>query len=167
MERIAVMGIPGSGKSTFSRRLGDVLNVPVTHLDSEFWEPGWEKPDSADWTETHREMTERESWILDGNYWSTLDSRLAAADTVVVLSVPRYVALYRVVKRWLTHDGETRPDMAEGCEEKVDAEFARYIWRFPEKMQRLERTLEAIDINVVRLGSNRERDTFLKRLRAE
>ncbi|WP_266078156.1 P-loop NTPase family protein [Haladaptatus caseinilyticus] len=128
---------PGTGKSTFAKRLGDALDRPVTHLDAHFWEPGWEKPDSDEWERTHRTFIGELERILDGNYGSTFD----AADTVILLIVSRYVCLFRVIRRWLRNDGQARPDMAEGCEEKVDLEFLRYVWNFPvQKIPAMERT---------------------------
>jgi len=41
MNKIAVIGSGGSGKSTFSRKLGNILNLPVYHLDTVYWNPGW------------------------------------------------------------------------------------------------------------------------------
>ncbi|WP_435154852.1 hypothetical protein [Haladaptatus sp. DFWS20] len=167
MNRIMVLGSPGAGKSTFAKRLGETLDRPVTHLDARFWEPVWEKPNSDDWEETHRNLIEQPKWILDGNYGSTIDPRLDAADTVLLLSVSRYVCLYRVIKRWLLNYGGTRPDIAEGCEEKIDFEFLRYVWNFPnDKIPAMERKFERLDegTTVIRLRSNAERDAFLNRL---
>jgi adenylate kinase family enzyme len=43
MDRVVVLGIPGSGKSTISRFLGDHFGIPVLHLDTIFWLPNWQK----------------------------------------------------------------------------------------------------------------------------
>ena len=37
MERILVVGSPGSGKSTFSRALGELTGLPLIYLDRLFW----------------------------------------------------------------------------------------------------------------------------------
>jgi adenylate kinase family enzyme len=39
--RIMVIGSPGSGKSTFSRKLSEITRIPLIHLDKEFWNDGW------------------------------------------------------------------------------------------------------------------------------
>ncbi|MCH7659648.1 MAG: AAA family ATPase [Euryarchaeota archaeon] len=165
MNRILVLGSPGAGKSTFSRRLGIVLGFPVIHLDAHFWKPGWEKPERKAWIETQRELiASSESWIMDGNYGSTIEVRLREADTVILLDIPRRVCLSRVFRRRLLYRNESRPDMAEGCPEKVDVEFLRYIWSFPsEKLAPLERRLDHLDdeMSVVRLSSDDEIEAFL------
>lgn len=163
MTRILVLGSPGAGKSTFSRRLAAVLGIPVIHLDAHFWKPGWEKPEREAWIETQRELIESsESWIMDGNYGSTIDVRLRAANTVILLDVPRYICLHRVLKRWLRYRNSSRPDMAEGCTEKVDLEFLRYIRNFPhDELAPIERRLAFYEKTVIRLGSAEEIDAFL------
>lgn len=131
MRRILVLGPPGSGKSTLARRLGERLDISVIHLDTHFWEPGWEMPPEEEWIETQRElMRSSDTWILDGNYDSTLEVRLPAADTVVLLSMPPWRSVYRILTRWLAHRGEVREDMAAGCLERFDLEFVRYAWSF-------------------------------------
>jgi len=109
-------------------------------------------------------LVKREAWVMDGNYGRTFDIRLPTADTVVLLDLPRIVCIWRVVKRWLTHIGKTRPDMGPGCPERVDWEFIKWIWDFPKT--RLPRVLTRLDelpetTRVYRLRSQREIDRFL------
>lgn len=131
MRRIAVIGSGGAGKSTFSRELGGILGIAVTHLDRLYWRPGWQAmPDEA-WRDTQRRLVAGEAWILDGNYGGTLDLRLAAADTVIFLDIPRRVCLWGVVQRRLRFRGRSRPDGPWGCPERVTREFLAWIWRYP------------------------------------
>jgi adenylate kinase family enzyme len=131
MRRIAVIGSGGAGKSTFSRELGGILGIEVTHLDHLYWRPGWRAmPDEA-WRATQRRLLAGDAWILDGNYGGTLDLRLAAADTVIFLDIPRWVCVRGVVARWLRFHGRSRPDGPAGCPERVTREFLAWIWRYP------------------------------------
>lgn len=164
MNRIAVMGPPGVGKSTFSHRLGDVMDLPVIHLDAHYWEPNWEEPPEDEWKETHQELIEGEMWIIDGNYGSTLPERLDAADTVIFLEDSRYVCLFRILKRRLL---QNNPAMAEGCSPKAEPGFLLYTWRFnadklPTRKQ-MARTREAT--KVITLRSNQDRKRFLTHLK--
>jgi adenylate kinase family enzyme len=131
MRRVAIIGPSGAGKSTLAVRLGQALDVPVVHLDALFWQPGWVEPDREIFAARVREATAGEAWVVDGNYISRQKDVLTAADTVVWLDFPRRVCLWRVVRRWLQHRGNTRPDMGPDCPEKIDFEFLHWIWTFP------------------------------------
>lgn len=127
--RIAVVGGPGSGKSTLALRLGAALDLPVVHLDRLFWQPGWVEADPEAFRAAHRRVLEREAWILDGNYTvADKRERLERADLVIALETSRLTALARIVKRELFLRGQVRPDMAEGCSEKLDFTFLAFVW---------------------------------------
>lgn len=65
---------------------------------------------------------------MDGTYVSTFDLRLPRADLIVWLKIPRYQLFYNVYKRSILNYGYTRPDMAEGCIERLpDLEFLSFM----------------------------------------
>lgn len=131
MKRILVIGSGGAGKSTFAKRLGEILELKVIHLDSLFWSSGWVEMPKDQWRAMVEELIKGESWILDGNYGGTLDLRLAACDGVIFLDMPRMICLKRVFKRRMSHRKQSRPDMAPGCPERINLEFIKYIWDYP------------------------------------
>lgn len=143
MRKIMVMGVSaGAGKSTFARQLGDVLQIGVYHLDTLFWKPGWVQAEDEEFAAGQRKIVHnQEQWIIEGNYTGTYDIRAEAADTVIYLELPIYICLYRVVKRWLKYRGKTRPDLGEGCPDKLDWEFIRFICTtyYPRKKKMKER----------------------------
>ena len=160
-----VIGSGGAGKSTFARRLGELLRLEVIHLDAEHWRPGWREPSKAEWRARVEELVGRESWVMDGNYSGTLDVRLAACDTVVFLDLPRAVCVWRVLKRMLMYRNSRRPDMAEGCDEKLDLKFLRWVWDYPKRTRPdvLRRIGEcAGEREVYRLRSRAEVERFLE-----
>lgn len=164
MKRVLVIGAGGAGKSTFARQLGERLKIDVKHLDKFHWRPGWQEPAKEEWLETVKELTSEESWIIDGNYGGTLETRIQRCDTIVFLDLPRLVCLWRVVKRRLLNRNRTRPDMAEGCNEKLDWEFITWIWNYsrrsrPEVMKLLREHAETKQI--VWLRSRAEVRRFL------
>jgi adenylate kinase family enzyme len=131
MQRVLVIGIPGAGKTTFARTLAARTGLPLIHLDAEFWQPGWKVTPRAAWRAKVAELAARPAWIMDGNYGASLDLRLPRADCVAWFDYPRHVCLRRVAWRLATGYGRVRSDLAQGCPERFDAEFLRYIWDFP------------------------------------
>ena len=128
MQRIIVMGPPGSGKSTLARCLGAQHGLPVFHLDQVWWRPGWiEAPPSEFRAEVER-IAALPAWVIDGNYTGTLGPRLLAADTLIYLDVPRWLCLFRILRRTLANHGQVRPDLAPGCPERLDPAFLRFAW---------------------------------------
>ncbi|ARI79049.1 P-loop NTPase family protein [Halobacillus mangrovi] len=128
MKRIMVMGVSaGAGKSTFARKLGEKLGINVYHLDRFYWEPGWKEASVEDFTRRQQEAMNQEEWILEGNYQSTYRIRADKADTIIYIDMPLSICLYRVFKRWLIHRGKSRPDLGEGCPDKLDFEFIKFI----------------------------------------
>ena len=130
MQKILVIGIPGAGKSTFSIRLGQLLQLPVIHLDYHYWNPGWIETDSDKWREKVTALVTGEKWIIDGNYGSTFDIRMPECDSIFFFDFPTRLCLWRALKRSTLHRKRVRPDMAPGCPERIDFEFYKWIWNF-------------------------------------
>src|SRR5690348_4169830 len=115
--RVIVTGMPGSGKSTFSKALSARTGLPVIHLDLHYWEPGWVRPSDVDWRVKQLGLLAGEAWIADGNYAETLDLRLERADTVVILDTPWWVCSARAFVRGLRRPAGTV--MPDGCDDSV------------------------------------------------
>jgi len=134
IKRVMILGSSGSGKSTMAQRLGEITGLPVTHLDSISWLPGWVEAPKDEFDKQLREIVRGDAWIIDGNYRSwALDARLERADTVIFLDFNRYVCLLRAFKRRIMFHGKTRPDMGEGCPEKIDMWLIKWIWGYPKR----------------------------------
>src|SRR4051794_10978137 len=97
MERILVIGSGGAGKSTLARRMGQVLDLPVVHLDVLFWKPGWIETPRPEFERKFGAIIEGPRWVMDGNYSGTLELRIRAADSVVFLDFPPLLCLWRVI----------------------------------------------------------------------
>ena len=131
MERVVIIGCGGSGKSTLARRLGQKTGLPVVHLDQIYWSPGnWAHLEKEDFDARLLAELEKPRWILDGNFNRTMQLRLERCDTVIYLDYNRFVCLWSWGGRVLANRGKARPDMAPGCGEWFDPEFARWIWNF-------------------------------------
>ena len=160
-----MIGPGGSGKSTFARRLGQILNIEVKHLDRFYWRAGWTKPSNEEWLKTVNELTSGDSWILDGNFSGTLALRVERCDTIIFLDMPRLLCLWRITKRRLSYRNRSRPDMAEGCAEKLDQEFISWVWNYSRRSR--PKVVKLLNENsetkrVVWLRSNAGVERFLK-----
>ena len=92
MWRVLVVGSGGAGKSTFARELGARRGLPVVHLDRLYRRPPWTETPPDEWQEVVQSVVADERWVIDGNYSGTLELRLGAADTAILLDVPRGAA---------------------------------------------------------------------------
>lgn len=138
MKNVIVIGCPGAGKSTFSRRLRDLTGLPLYHLDMI-----WHKPDGTtipkeEFDSALREILPRDCWIIDGNYKRTLEERLKYCDTVFLLDFPVEVCLAGAQSRI----GTKREDLP-WIETELDPEFRQWIEGFPtNKLPEIYRLLE-------------------------
>lgn len=130
MNRITIIGSGGAGKSTLSVELGQLLGLPVVHLDSLYWTKGWVNRSEDEFERILNEVVTREQWIIDGNYSSTMDVRFSRAEAIIYLDYPTWICLFRILKRRIQYHGKARPDMVEGCKEKIDMEFIKWILNF-------------------------------------
>jgi adenylate kinase family enzyme len=166
MRKILVIGSGGAGKSTFSRRLGKALDLEVIHLDARYWHPGWVETLKPEWRRMVEELVTRDSWIMDGNYSGTFDIRFEACDTAIFLDVPRLICVWRLLKRKALYRSVGRPDMAQGCGEKLSLEFIRWVWDYPTrtrpKVMKFLREGSASK-NIFRLRKRADIEGFLRR----
>jgi adenylate kinase family enzyme len=168
VERILIIGAGGSGKSHLARKLAAILPLPVIHLDQVFWRPGWGEIPREEWPGLVAAKLARPRWIMEGDYLDTLDLRLAACDAVVFLRLSRVLCLWRAVVRTYKHKLFPRPDVPEGCVERLNVPFLKRIWHHPEGeapqiLKQLRNLGPARDVRV--LKSPREVASFLKSIR--
>lgn len=171
MRRINILGSAGSGKSTLARRLGEVLHLPIIHLDQLFWEPGWKKADKAVFRQRVEQAVRGDAWICEGNYPSqTFALRMPGAELTVWLDIPRLICALRVARRSMrTTD---RPDLPAGCRQgnvKNAVELVRDAWQFDAQQRaRIEAEFAHCSAasTITRLRSGDEIADFLSSVRA-
>lgn len=123
-----VIGGPGSGKSTFARALGEITGLPVHHMDLIHWKPVWQERPRDEKDRMTRKVHAQEAWIFEGGHSRTYPDRIARADTCILLDLPVGLRYLRVLRRWWTYRGQSRPDLPVNCPERLDPEFLAYIW---------------------------------------
>jgi len=129
--RILVTGCPGGGKSALARALSASLGLSYISMDRDFyWLPGWKKRDRSDIDRLISEVVAQERWIMDGTGLGSFHLRLPRADLVIWLRLPRVVCLWRAISRTIRYRGRNRPEMPEGCPERLTPDMVGYIWNF-------------------------------------
>ena len=129
-KRVLLVGCGGAGKSTMARAMGERFSLPVVHLDRLWWLPGWEHISREEFDEKLSIELKKPEWIIEGNYSRTFAMRLKSADFCILLDLDTAACLKSAYARWETYRGRSRPDMTEGCEERVDPEFEQWILDF-------------------------------------
>ena len=162
MKRVLIIGSPGAGKSTFARELAARTGLPLIHLDDLYWNPGWVRVERRVWQQRLQDALGGEAWILDGNYPSTLGQQAQRADTVLLLTPPRALCLWRVIRRELSgrhpHRHDVRPKWPQWA-------FLRYTWQFPRRVGAMLSQLGAFPhLTVVLLQNDRDVSAFLRAL---
>lgn len=163
-QRIMVIGSPGAGKSTFSRRLRDITKLPLYHLDMI-----WHKPDKTNVSKEEfdvrlAEIVAEDRWIIDGNYQRTLEIRLKRCDTVFLLDYPLDICLEGARARV----GTVREDLP-WVESELDEEFKQFIIDFPKcKLPEIYNMLEGSQgKQIFILKSREEAENALKKIKKD
>ena len=109
-------------------------------------------------------VLEKDEWIIDGNYGSTMELRMAACDTVIFLDYPLDICLDGIRAR----RGKPRSDMP-WIETEEDSEFIEFIKNYNE--QQKPKVLELLkkygDKNIIIFKSREQADAFLNGERHE
>lgn len=162
-KRFAIIGLPGSGKSTFACKLGNMLNIPVHHLDRHMFDGG-KKRDRQEFLAVKESLVSEESWIIEGCSLSTLEMRFSRADTIIYFHFSRLLCVWRLCKRLLNFD-ETLAN--SGCLRGINWPLLKYVWNFDrdkrESIEALRRKYPQVEFVVFR--SPRDPDKFLDELK--
>lgn len=159
MKKVIIIGCPGSGKSTFARKLKDITGLPLYHLDMMFWNEDKTTVSRAVLTQRIRTVMQNPGWIIDGNYGSTMEMRFKECDTVFFLDYPLEVCLDGIESR----RGKIRSDMP-WVETETDEEFIEYVKSFNEnhRPQIIDLIKKYPEKNVIIFRSREETETYKK-----
>lgn len=164
MQKIAICGCGGSGKSALARQLSTRLDLPVTHLDMVYYDQDWNPLSQEEFAAVQRQLVTGEEWILDGNYASTMPIRLAAADVVIFLDIHPLVCLWGILRRRRQHRGSD--ELSRHLRGNLNWGFVKYILGYRKTMRPKVRALldEHAAGTVVTLTSRRAARRYLATL---
>jgi adenylate kinase family enzyme len=125
VDRIAIIGCGGSGKSHLARELAGALGITPIHLDAIYYDQHWNPLDKDKFAALQRDLVSRPRWVIDGNYASSMPIRLQAADTVIFLDLPARTCLWGIAQRRMRHGSGQHGTI--GVYDRITWNFVRYI----------------------------------------
>ena len=111
-----------------ARAIGGITELPVEHIDQIHWQPGWQERSPSEKVRLSRQVHARQQWIFEGGLSATWDERVSRADMLIWLNFPLWFRAFRVIRRTMTHHGQTRVDLPADCPERFNWEFTSWIW---------------------------------------
>ncbi|MBQ7597352.1 MAG: adenylate kinase [Clostridia bacterium] len=155
-KKVVVIGCCGAGKSTFSKQLAQISDLPLYHLDNIYWKPDQSHLKHRAFLKEQRKIMRTDRWIMDGNYGKTMMHRLKRCDIVYFFDLPTADCLQGVMKR-----DKKRNDIA--CELEPNEDFLNYIKSFQEKTRPaiLLRFSKLPNLNIITFQSHEEIDRYL------
>ena len=153
--KIAIVGAPGTGKTTLSNILSKLYNIEATHIDGIHHMENWVQRDKDERDRMILDVVSKDKWIIDGTYKATLKPRFEAADLIIWLDYSSFAQIKGVMTRFLKNKGKEKPEIP-GCKEKMDKEFFTYVLRYnKDKRKNIVNNLEEIDKSKVIVFKNR------------
>jgi len=113
VRRVNVIGTSGSGKTTFGRRLAEILQIPFFEMDHLFWKPDWQESTDEEFLPRLQEVTSRDEWVLDGNYSRMNAIKWQNVDMIVWIDRSLVRTLYQITARSLRR-AVTRAEIWKG-----------------------------------------------------
>lgn len=163
MKKIIVIGCPGSGKSTFSKKINTILNLPLYHLDMMYYNEDSTHITGEEFLKKMSKIFEKESWIIDGNYQKTLEIRIKECDTIFLFDISTDLCIKGVESRV----GVKRSDLP-WIEEKIEEDFKNEIINFKEeKIPKIYELIEQYknEKEIIIFKSREESDKYIENLK--
>lgn len=173
LERINVVGTSGSGKSTFSQKLAQALNIPYLEMDKIFWEPNWQQPSNEKFFKNLETALSPDKWVLDGNYTRIIPIKWKNIQTVIWLDYSFTTTVLQAIKRAVQRS-VSKKELWEGTgnvESFKKSFFSKdsIIWwsvtthsKVRKKYQKYLVDSNYSHIQFIRLRNHKDADDFLK-----
>jgi adenylate kinase family enzyme len=171
--KILVIGSPGSGKTTFAKKLAESLNIPLYHLDDFHWQANWIRRSPAEMQAHLQHIGSKSRWIIDGNHFKTLPLRAMYAKQVIFLDIPVVICLWRFLtrsaKRFFgkTEDLPEQIKLDKNYKPKISIEWHLIklilLFQFVTKPKALS-ILRSHNLDIIHLTSKTDVNNYLKKI---
>lgn len=134
LTRINVVGVTGSGKTTFARTLAARLDCPHIEMDNLYHGPGWTAPPAELFRERVRSALTQAGprWVIDGNYSEARPVIWPQADTIIWLDyhISRIMwrLWWRTLRRVATHEPLWEAQNTESWRTQFLSRDSLFLW---------------------------------------
>ena len=169
--RISIIGYSASGKSTLAKTIGEILGIPILHLDKVNFLPNWEERKKTESTKIVEDFinNNKNKFIIDGNYSKfAYELRMKISDKIIFMDFDRFTCLFQAFQRYNEYKGKVRDSMSEGCCEKLDWDFIKWILfegRKEERVNKFNKLIEEYKEKIIILKNKKEVDDFIDKIR--
>lgn len=132
INKIAIIGGPGTGKSTLANNLGRKLNLPICHLDSINYFGNWVERDKKERDNIILQKVSEPKWVMDGTYNSTLEERVQKSDLTIFLRYSTLAKMKGILYRYFNNKGIEKKDIP-GCREQMTWKFLKFSYNWNRK----------------------------------
>ena len=167
--RVAVVGGPGSGKTTTAGEIASALGVPHVELDALWWQPGWTASSVLEFRRQVGAAMAEPGWVIEGNYFDEVAGLVwPKADVLVWLDLPRHLCVRRTLGRTIGRVGR-REELWNGNHQSLGAlspaSVRRLIRNWPDYPKRTQQLIDQLrPAQVARLRTGREVRRWLAQL---
>lgn len=157
-KKIIVIGCSGAGKTTFSKKLAKIVNLPLHHLDTLYWKADATHITREELIQKQQEIFNMDEWIIDGNFRNTLELRIAQAELIYYFDIPKEICIDGVTTR------KNRGELP--CDLPVNDELISFINNFETDVKPMIENLfsKYPDKKVITFSSRENADLYLQEL---
>ncbi len=105
MDKIHILGGPGSGKSYLGKQLSNIYGIKLYSLDDIFWDNGNNKygiiTNEIIRNDKLKSLLKNNKWIIEGTYFEWVKESFERADIIIVLNTHFMIRCYRIIKRFI------------------------------------------------------------------
>ncbi|MFA4931256.1 MAG: AAA family ATPase [Patescibacteria group bacterium] len=159
-QKILIIGISCTGKTTLAKELSQQFNLPVYHYDQFGWKNNWQEVDKKTVNQEFTQIAKRKQWVVEGWLEPAASLLLKNADLVLYLDYSGFLAFIGGLKRWWQYRGRTRPELAPGCIETFNWEYLKVMWHQSERPY-IEKAINGFEEKVIRIQNTAELKQFI------